>query len=226
MSNNTQNPEQQRYLNETPSLDLSHPAVQEYIAEFRTLDSDRERAIGLYRKVRDGFIYDPYHLDLRPVALKASVIADKGRAWCVEKAVLCCAGMRALGIPARLGFGIVKNHIGIEKLLSYLQRDEIVFHGFVEVLLDGRWTKCTPAFDRNVCRMSGVEPLEWDGTEDSLFQAYRGDEQFMEYIHFYGSFDDVPFVLMHTEMERHYPHLFSEPVDTPTFSFRFANELR
>lgn len=226
MNNAAENPGPKTYLDETPSLDLSHPAVQEYVDEFRALSSDRERAIGLYRKVRDGFLYDPYHLDLRPLALKASVVAIKKRAWCVEKAVLCCAGMRALSIPARLGFGIVKNHIGVEKLLSYLQRDEIVFHGFVEVWLDGRWTKCTPAFDRRICRLNGVEPLEWDGTEDSLFQAYRGEEQFMEYVHFYGSFDDVPFVLMHTEMESYYPHLFSDPVETPAFSFRFANEFR
>jgi hypothetical protein len=208
-------------LDETPSLDFSHQSVQEYVAEFRVLVSQHEQATGLYKKVRDGFLYDPYHLDLRKQALKASVVAGKKRAWCVEKAVLCCAGMRALGIPARLGFGIVKNHIGVEKLLSYLRRDEIVFHGFTEVLLDGRWTKCTPAFDRRICRLNRVEPLEWDGTEDSLLQAYRGEEHYMEYLHFYGSFEDVPFELMYAEMKKYYPHLFSDPVETPQFSFRF-----
>lgn len=223
MNESSEISEEQVYLTETPSLDVSAPAVQEYVAEFRGLPSGKAKAIGLYLKVRDGFLYDPYHLDLRPEALRASSIIGKPRAWCVEKAIVCCAGMRALGIPARLGFGIVKNHIGVEKLKSYLRRDEIVFHGFVEAKLDGRWTKCTPAFDRRICRLSRVEPLEWDGTEDSLFQAFRGEEQYMEYLRFYGVFEDVPFRLMHEEMEKYYPHLFSDPIVTAEFSFRAGN---
>lgn len=216
-----ENQEENMYVTATEALDFGHPVVQEYVAAFRDLPSAREQAVALYLKVRDGFLYDPYHLDLRPQALTPSAIIGKNRAWCVEKAIVCCAGMRALGIPARLGFGIVQNHIGVEKLVTYLRKDEIVFHGFVEVLLDGRWTKCTPAFDRRICRINKVEPLEWDGTEDSLFQAYRGGEKYMEYLHFYGTFADVPFGLMRAEMERHYPHLFSDPVDTAEFSFRY-----
>lgn len=213
------------FLAETACLDYNHPAVQAYAEPFRKLASDKEKAIAVYNQVRDGFLYDPYHLDLRPQALKASVITGKTRAWCVEKAILCCAVLRALEIPARLGFGIVKNHIGTEKLTFYLRKDEIVFHGFVEVFLDGRWSKCTPAFDRRICRLNRVDPLEWNGAEDSLFQAYRGDEQFMEYLHFYGSFADVPLELMHSEMFHHYPHLFFEPVDTPAFSFHFDQQF-
>jgi hypothetical protein len=216
-----ENQGEEMYLLATEALDFEHASVQEYVAAFRDLPTKREQAIALYTKVRDGFLYDPYHLDLRPQALKASAIIGKNRAWCVEKAILCCAGMRALGIPAWLGFGIVKNHIGVEKLVSYLKKEEIVFHGFVDVELDGHRTKCTPAFDRRICRMNKVEPLAWDGTEDSLFQAYRGDEKYMEYIWFYGIFQDVPFDLMYGEMQKHYPHLFSDPVDTNEFSFRF-----
>ncbi|HLP56267.1 MAG TPA: transglutaminase-like domain-containing protein [Fluviicola sp.] len=213
------------FLEETPFLDHSHPKVQEYVAEFRQLSDPKEQAKQLYLKVRDGFLYDPYHLDLRPQSLAASAIIGKPRAWCVEKAIVCCSGLRALDIPARLGFGIVKNHVGVDKLVSYLRKDEIVFHGFVEVLLNNNWTKCTPAFDRRICRINRVEPLEWDGTADSLFQAFRGDEQYMEYLHFYGSFADVPVGLMHREMQAHYPHLFETPIDTTAFSFRFDSTL-
>lgn len=205
-------------------LDCLHPAVLEYVEEFQSMAEARERAVALYKKVRDGFLYDPYHLDLRPEALTASHILLRKRAWCVEKSVVFCAGMRALRIPSRLGFGIVKNHLGAEKLQAYLRREEIVFHGFAEVWLEDRWVKCTPAFDRRICRVSGVEPLEWDGNRDSLFQEYTGSGRFMEYLHFYGSFADVPLHLMHREMRQYYPHLFSHPVDTPEFSFRFVQE--
>ena len=209
------------FLEETETLDFLHPAVQAYVAGLRDLPTKKEQAIAVYLRVRDGFLYDPYHLDLRKDALTASTILEKSRAWCVEKSIVCCAALRALEIPARLGFGIVKNHIGVEKLVGYLRKDEIVFHGFVEVFLDGKWTKCTPAFDRRICRLNRVEPLSWTGEEDSLLQEYRGEERYMEYLHFYGVFADVPLQLMHEEMYTHYPHLFHDPVDTAAFSFRF-----
>ena len=47
-------------------------------------------------------------------------------------------------------------------------------HGYVELELDGRWVKATPAFDRALCEHFGVLPLEFDGREDSVFQPYDG----------------------------------------------------
>lgn len=213
------------YLRETESLDFSHPAVRSFIEQIPTHRDSAKQANAIYETVRDSFLYDPYHLDLRPESLKASVVAGKKRAWCVEKAVLACACFRSYGFPARLGFGIVKNHIGVEKLLDYLKRDEIVFHGYVEVWVNGIWSKCTPAFDPRVCKMSGVPVLTWDTQSDSLFHAFVGTEQFMEYLHFYGDFEDVPFELMHREMQKYYPHLFSNPINTKAFSFDFSSNL-
>lgn len=211
----------ERYLVETPALDFSSEPVQRLLPDFPAGATDTEKALTIYYLVRDFALYDPYHLDLRPEFLKASVVAGKKRAWCVEKSVLMAAMLRAAGIPSRLGFGIVKNHIGVEKLLHYLKRPEIVFHGFVEVFLGGNWVKCTPAFDRKICRLAGVEPLSWNGYDDSLFQEYTHGKRHMEYLKFYGSFDDVPFALMHAEMKEYYPHLFEHPVDEPGFSFHY-----
>lgn len=215
----------ENYLNATATLDFHSSEVEAFIADIPTDATKEEKAFWIYHKVRDHFLYDPYHLDLRPNQLKASVVATKRRAWCVEKAVLTAACMRAIGVPTRLGFGIVKNHIGVEKLTSYLQRDEIVFHGFVDVYLNAKWTKCTPAFDQRICAMSGVEPLEWNATEDSLFQEFSSNGRFMEYLHFYGVFPDVPFELMHQEMYKYYPHLFDEQIETRPFSFHFDNGI-
>jgi hypothetical protein len=126
---------------------------------------------------------------------------------------------RRLGIPSRLGYAIVTNHIGVEKLTNYLRRDEIVFHGFVELFLNERWVKCTPAFDRRICAMNKVKPLDWDGETDSLFQEFDQGKRFMEYRHFYGVFDDVPIQLMNDEMRKYYPHLFEAEFNTREFSF-------
>ncbi len=210
-----------QFLVETETMDFRHPLVQQFLADLPQHGSGTEIANMLYERVRDHFLYDPYHLDLRPAALKASVILTHKRAWCVEKALVLAACFRAVGIPARLGFGIVINHIGVEKLSHYLQREEIVFHGFVEAYVNGIWSKCTPAFDPRICRLSGVEPLVWNQCEDSLFQAFSDHGKFMEYVHFYGTFTDVPFALMHQEMQRYYPHLFVEQIETRPFSFHF-----
>ncbi len=210
----------------TPTINWKSTEIQTISEQFLQLSSDIDKARAAYTFVRDFQLYDPYHLDLRPEALIASGLVNKKRAWCVEKSVLLCAVFRALGLRARLGFGIVKNHIGVEKLVHYLRREEIVFHGFTEVYLDGRWVKCTPAFDQRICKLSGVEPLEWNGSEDSLLQPYRTDKrQFMEYLHFYGSFYDVPFELMHAEMKKYYPHLFIEPTNEKGFSFNYSKVL-
>lgn len=211
--------ELQQYLKSTELIDAEHSAIREFVADIDQQATKREQAVALYYKVRDHFLYDPYHLDLRPEALKASEILKKKRAWCVEKSIVLAAGLRALNIPSRLGYGIVVNHIGVERLTNYLKREEIVFHGYVEVYLDGKWVKTTPAFDRKVCRLSGVTPLEWDGKEDAMFQEYEGNEKFMEYVHFYGTFSDVPVDLMNREMKKYYPHLFEKQYDSKEFSF-------
>lgn len=215
----------EEFLLETPQMDYSSSEVKQFIQTIPVCSNPVQQAIAIYETVRDSFLYDPYHLDLRPDFLKASVIVSKNRAWCVEKALLACTCFRSFGFPARLGFGIVKNHIGVEKLKSYLKRDEIVFHGYVEVWIEGKWSKCTPAFDPRICKLSGVPLLKWDGREDSLFQAYVEDTQFMEYLHFYGEFEDVPFELMHREMQEYYPDLFESPIDTKAFSFHFDSSF-
>lgn len=209
----------QDYLNETFFLDYSHPLMNDFLSGIDMSLPQKELAVQLYDRVRNGFLYDPYHLDLRHEGLKASHVLTKSRAWCVEKATLLAALARKCSIPSRLGYAIVTNHIGVERLLSYLQRDEIVFHGYVELYLDGKWVKCTPAFDDRVCMMSGVQPLIWDGEHDSLFQEFEEGKRFMEYLHFYGEFDDVPIELMNAEMKKYYPHLFEDQFVSRTFSF-------
>lgn len=208
------------YLRPTFFLDFESDEVQKYVSEFMLIESDSQKAIAFYQKIRDGFLYDPYHLDLRHEALKASKIISKTRAWCVEKGIVFAAGLRALGIPSRLGYAIVQNHIGVEKLTAALRSEKIVFHGYVDVHLNGIWTKATPAFDQKICSLCNVEPLEWNGSEDSLFQEFNSEGKFMEYHHDYGVFDDVPIELMNSEMKSHYPHLFDgSHTNSRQFSF-------
>jgi hypothetical protein len=211
----------EEFLAPTSFLDFNATIFDRFFENVPEHFNSKEIAVWLYNRIRDGFIYDPYHLDLKSESLKASFIFTKNRAWCVEKSILLAALARKINIPSKLGFAIVTNHIGVDRLTSYLKRPEIVFHGFVSLYIEGKWVKCTPAFDQRICRISQVTPLEFDGENDSLFQAFEGVCKFMEYNHFYGEFEDLPIQLMHLEMKKYYPHLFEIQYDSRAFSFKY-----
>jgi hypothetical protein len=68
-----------------------------------------------------------------------------------------------------------------------------VYHGFTEFFLEGKWVKSTPAFNAKICKRHNVEPLEFNGREDSIFQTYNSEKKkFMEYVTFHGSYADIP----------------------------------
>lgn len=168
-----------------------------------------EKAVKLYYAVRDGFSYNPYDIDLSPGAMKASSIVKRDHGYCVEKACLLTACGRAAGIPSRLGFARVRNHIATEKLEEILKTNVMVFHGYTEFFLNEKWVKSTPAFNKALCEKLNVLPLEFNGKDDSIFQSYNKEgNQFMEYLHDYGNFPDVPLELFISELKKHYPHLF------------------
>jgi transglutaminase-like putative cysteine protease len=210
----------EEYLKETQFLDYNHSNFDLFTKSIELSNSKKDLAVKLYMKVRDSFLYDPYHLDLTHEGLKASSVIPKKRSWCVEKALLLAALARKYEIPSRLGYAIVTNHIGVEKLVSLLRRPEIVFHGYTELFINDKWIKCTPAFDQRICKLSRVTPLDWNGVDDSMFQEYEQENRFMEYLHLYGDFSDVPIQLMNEEMKKYYPHLFDEVYESKEFSFK------
>lgn len=170
-----------------------------------------EKAVKLYYAVRDGFSYNPYDLELSREAMKASSLLKRKSGYCVDKACLLAACARAAGIPSRLSFAKVRNHIATEKIEEILKTNVMVFHGYTELFLDGKWVKATPAFNKSLCEKLNVDTLEFNGKEDSLFQSYNKEgNQFMEFLFDYGSFHDVPLELFISELKQHYPHLFEE----------------
>ena len=90
-------------------------------------------------------------------------VLERGAGFCVAKAIVLAAGARAVGIPARLGFADVRNHLTTERLRAQMGTDVFAYHGFTELHLGGRWVKATPTFNRSLCDRFGVKPLEFDG---------------------------------------------------------------
>jgi transglutaminase-like putative cysteine protease len=180
-------------LRPTAFIDSDHPAVQAFAAEHARGASERERAVALVYAVRDGFRYDPYRLDLSPTGMQASTVLANGYGWCVPKATLLAAVCRAAGIPARLGFADVRNHLSTERMRQTMQTDLFVWHGYTDIWLDGAWRKATPAFNLELCERFGLLPLEFDGVQDAIYHPFdRTGQRHMEYVHQRGAFDDLP----------------------------------
>ena len=152
-----------------------------------------EIAVKLYLAVRDAIRYDPYTPFFLPDHYRASNVLCRGRGFCVPKASLLCALGRACGIPSRVGFATVRNHLATKQLIAFIGSDLFVYHGFVEFYLEEKWVKATPAFNIELCQKHHVPPLEFNGREDSLFQTYNlENRKFMEYVEFYGIEADIP----------------------------------
>ena len=193
-------------LQPTALIDSDHPAVAEFAARHGAGGGDRERAVALYYAVRDGFRYDPYRIDLSPAGMKASAVLARGHGWCVPKATLLAAACRAIGIPARVGFADVRNHLSTERMRQVMQTDVFYWHGYTEIGIDGAWLKATPAFNLELCERFDLLPLEFDGRADSLYHPFdRHGHRHMEYVAQRGSFDDVPLAEMVADFARLYP---------------------
>lgn len=198
------------FLQPTPIIDADHARVREFARDaIASAESDRDRAVALYYAVRDGIRYDPYAIELSPAGFRASKTLASGRGWCVPKAVLLAASCRALGIPARLGFADVRNHLSTERMRRLMKTDVFLWHGYTELLLDGRWVKATPAFNLQLCEKFNLLPLEFDGRSDSIYHPFdlKG-KRHMEYLNDRGWYLDVPIVEMLATFEREYPGVY------------------
>ena len=200
------------YLKPGRFIESDHPAVIDFARRVAGDETgDLRRGVALYYAVRDEIRYDPYRIDLRPEAMHASAVLERGYGFCIAKAVLLAAAARVLEIPARLGFADVRNHLTTERLRRSMETDLFVYHGYAELLLDGKWVKATPAFNRSLCERFGVATLEFDGVNDSVFQPHDGEgNRYMEYIRDHGRHADLPLDELRAAFETAYPKLVKE----------------
>ncbi len=219
--------------------DVEHRAVaDEDLAPGRFLDSDhravvgfaraaiddagatteRERAVALFLRVRDGFRYDPYDTSRDPDDYRASAVVATSTNWCVPKSVLLTAAARASGIPARLGFADVRNHLTSDKLMATMGTDLFAWHGYSELHVEGRWLKASSAFNIELCERFGTKVLDFDGTADALMHPFdESGKRHMEYVRQRGSFADLPLdQIFETFDELYRPELFASGHD-PAF---------
>lgn len=199
------------FLTPNRHVDSDHPELVAFAERIAGDRPPREAAVALYEEVRERLRYNPWRVKFTEDAYRASEVLLRDPAeggHCIDKALLLAAAARAIGVPSRMRYANVRNHVGTVKLVEALGTDLMVFHGYCELHLGGRWVAATPAFNRALCEHLGVAVLEFDGVHDSIFQENDGSGgRFMEYVTDHGAHAGVPFDLMISQWEEHYPHL-------------------
>jgi transglutaminase-like putative cysteine protease len=190
-------------------IDSGHPEVIAFAKRNARGGTQLERAVTLYYAVRDGIRYNPFLDYSREESFQASQCIVAGEGFCVGKAALLAACARVEGIPGRVGFADVKNHLTTPALRERMGSDLFVYHGYTELFLEGKWVKATPAFNVELCRRFKVRPLDFDGREDSIFHPFDEDNRrHMEYLRDRGSHADVPVAEIMRVFREHYPALY------------------
>jgi transglutaminase-like putative cysteine protease len=192
------------YLAPADYIDSDHPAI---IARARRLCGDSNggplTARAVYYFVRD-LRYEGGDFENLDIYRASSVLAG-GHGYCVGKAALCAALARAAGIPVRLGFADVRNHLASPRLLAAMGTDVFAWHAYAQLFLGGRWVSVSPTFDAATCRRANVSALPFDGEHDALLQSFDGSGTTMSYTKRHGTFHDVPARFLAAEMPRLYP---------------------
>jgi alkylation response protein AidB-like acyl-CoA dehydrogenase len=187
-------------------LNYRHTDVRGFIDAFlgsNPLD-ERETAIRLYYAVRDKISYEVFDTNISETGLRASQIVNDRRGFCLHKAILYAAVCRSQGLACRLVASRVTNHIAAPELQDLVGGD-VFLHWYNEVKVYGTWLKVSPVFNKLLCKLHGIEPLEFDGYSSAIHQPFSNGLA-MEYI-------GTPMVLVnpsHVELiNNHHPGMIT-----------------
>ncbi|WP_349360667.1 transglutaminase family protein [Stappia sp.] len=202
----------QATLSETSFLDYCAPEITRFLDKHLkdTAADKRAQAVTLYYAVRDKLFYEIYDADFSEEGLTASAILRKGSGLCIHKSIVYAALLRRIGVPSRLWFTDVRNHLCSERLTRLMGDSVFHYHCLVSMELDGDWIKATPVFNKRLCQLFRMTPLEFDGYEDSLHHPFdENGHVYMEILKDHGEFDDVPHMMILNGMREKHGELFA-----------------
>jgi len=184
----------EKYLRPTPVIDCDATSIKEKAQDLaKGQEKISEKAKCLFYFVRDEIKYNPYSLPCLLEQYRASTILEKGEGYCVQKAVLLAALARATGIPTRLRFADIRNHIVPQKLAEMMRTNLFTYHGYAELYLERKWIKATPVFNLKICQKNRIMPVEFDGRNHAMFHSHNQDgKSHIEYVQDHGHYDDLP----------------------------------
>jgi len=209
-----QNEEFNETLKPTFFMDWKHPSILQKAKELTDgIEDDINKAIKLFYFVRDGIRYSvkDSRKSYNKEEWKPSLTLEKGYAFCIPKAILLASLARAVGIPSRLHFGDIVNHMTSDRLRKNMGSNLFIFHGFVELFLNGKWVEANCAFDKELCIRKNFPWVDFDGVKDGLFASTNNDgEPFVEYIKDRGVYNDAPHQEIMETWAMEYPNRYEK----------------
>ncbi len=183
------------YLRATDTIDCDNTDIRDKTTELtRRCRSDREKAEELFYFVRDGIHYNFYMLSTFLEDFRAGLVLSRKKGYCVQKAILLAALLRAADIPSRLAFASIRNHRMPGELRAQTGIDELPSHGYTQLFLHGKWISVTPAFDKRLCEGLNVPCCDFDGENDAFLSATDlSGNPYIEYLEKYEPEADLPF---------------------------------
>lgn len=192
-------------------IDHTSDEVRDFVRRtVSTADSPTAQAVALYYAVRDKIRYEVYGADLSREGLRASQVLQGRSGMCIHKSIVYAAALRSIGVPSRLVLTDVRNHLASPRLRELVGGDVFRFHCLTSVYNGQTWVRATPVFNKTLCRLYGITPLDFDGTADSLYHPFDSHgREHMEFLHEHGEFDDLPYDLVIEGLRTAHPRLFA-----------------
>ena len=155
-----------------------------------------------YRFVRDAIRYESSMSDVSALANSASRTLENQKGHGIQKSILFATGLRALGVPSRLGLARVQNHLSMQDNQDPGSAN-FTPHGYAAYWDGERWIKCTPVFGQRLCRRMGAMPLPWTPESHSVEQPLdeKGNLR-LQIVQDFGLFSEWPTALILAELER------------------------
>lgn len=197
----------ENYLTPTEFFDFDKPRVKKQALEIiKNSTSKKEKSIALFYWVRDKIRYNMYAFYMLKSNFKASTTLRRRNGFCVSKAILLSTFARAVGIPARLHLADIINHKAPKKAIAHMKTNVFYFHGYSELLINDKWVKATPVFDKKTCEKAGYPLVEFNGEDDAMLAPFDSEgNKFVEYVNDRSTFHDFPY--------EHVEEIFNEKYD-------------
>jgi len=182
------------YLNPTDTIDSRSESIARAARQLTEgCSTDSDMAVKLFYFVRDSIPYNVYMISMFGEDFVASTVLERGKGYCVQKAVLLAALGRAAGIPTRLAFASIRNHRTPTRFAEKLGTNVFPRHGYDQFFLDGRWVSAAATFDRVLCEKNGLSTVEFDGVNDAMLPSVDASgNPYVEYVEKFGHRADLP----------------------------------
>jgi len=202
-------------LKPTFFMDYEHPLIQQKVRELTDgipEKDDISKAVRLFYFVRDQIKYSVKNAreSYNKENWKSSITLQRGFGFCIPKSILLASLARAVGIPSRLHYVDIVNHMTSERLKKDMGSNLFIFHGFVELFLNGKWVEANCAFDKELCMRKNFPWVDFDGVKDGLFASTNKDgKPFVEYIKDRGVYNNAPHQEIMQTWAEEYPERYN-----------------